>query len=106
MLCAKAFSKRNGSMNSVATPAPYPASAAALALHDSLFVADLHDDQLLWQREIGPQRDGVVPHAVHELADGSIVVAGQQGDPVVGLLAAEGHLVAGRLDLGPGEVVV
>ena len=39
-------------MNSVATPAPYPASAAAQALHDSLFVADLHDDQLLWQRDL------------------------------------------------------
>ena len=39
-------------MNSVATPAPYPASAAAQALHNSLFVADLHDDQLLWQRDL------------------------------------------------------
>lgn len=39
-------------MNSVATSAPYPASAAAQALHNSLFVADLHDDQLLWQRDL------------------------------------------------------
>lgn len=39
-------------MNSVATPAPYPASAAAQVLHNSLFVADLHNDQLLWQRDL------------------------------------------------------
>lgn len=39
-------------MNSVVTHAPYPASAAAQALHNSLFVADLHDDQLLWQRDL------------------------------------------------------
>lgn len=39
-------------MNSVATPAPYPASESATQLHQSLFVADLHDDALLWQRDI------------------------------------------------------
>ncbi|MWV11510.1 peptidase M19 [Pseudomonas sp. R-28-1W-6] len=39
-------------MNSVATPAPYPASEPATQLHQSLFVADLHDDALLWQRDI------------------------------------------------------
>lgn len=39
-------------MNSVATPAPYPASEPATRLHQTLFVADLHDDALLWQRDI------------------------------------------------------
>lgn len=39
-------------MNSVATPAPYPASEPANRLHQTLFVADLHDDALLWQRDI------------------------------------------------------
>lgn len=39
-------------MNSVETPAPYPASQAATRLHDSLFIADLHDDALLWERDL------------------------------------------------------
>lgn len=39
-------------MNSVASPAPYPASDAASKLHQTLFVADLHDDALLWQRDL------------------------------------------------------
>ncbi|MDO8696106.1 MAG: dipeptidase [Pseudomonas sp.] len=39
-------------MNSVASPAPYPASKVAQALHNSLFIADMHDDALLWQRDL------------------------------------------------------
>ncbi|WP_137884978.1 dipeptidase [Pseudomonas sp. 2FE] len=39
-------------LNSVATPAPYPASADAKQLHNSLFIADLHDDALLWERDL------------------------------------------------------
>ncbi|MHA6494163.1 dipeptidase [Pseudomonas borbori] len=39
-------------MNSVEFPAPYPASEPAIQLHDSLFVADLHDDVLLWERDL------------------------------------------------------
>src|SRR3990167_6474948 len=39
-------------MNSVATPAPYPASKVAQALHNSLFIADMHDDALLWQLDL------------------------------------------------------
>ena len=31
--------------------APYAVSAEAQALHDSLFIADLHTDSLLWKRE-------------------------------------------------------
>jgi hypothetical protein len=37
--------------------------------------------QLLWRREIGPERNALGAVAVHELPDGSIVVSGQQGDP-------------------------
>ena len=39
-------------MNSVETPAPYPASEPARQLHNDLFIADLHDDALLWQRDL------------------------------------------------------
>ena len=39
-------------MNSVESPAPYPASAEASKLHDTLFIADLHDDALLWERDL------------------------------------------------------
>jgi membrane dipeptidase len=39
-------------MNSVASPAPYPASAPATQLHQGLFIADLHDDALLWERDL------------------------------------------------------
>ncbi|MBC9251948.1 peptidase M19 [Pseudomonas alcaligenes] len=44
-------------MNTVASPAPYPASEAATQLHQSLFVADLHDDALLWQRDLLERHD-------------------------------------------------
>ncbi|MGQ7959201.1 dipeptidase [Pseudomonas sp. SP16.1] len=39
-------------LNSVASPPPYPASASAQRLHRGLFVADLHDDALLWERDL------------------------------------------------------
>lgn len=39
-------------MNSVASPAPYPASKSANQLHQQLFIADLHDDVLLWERDL------------------------------------------------------
>ena len=38
-------------MNKVLTTTPPSASAEALALHRTLFVADLHADQLLWNRD-------------------------------------------------------
>ncbi len=44
-------------MNTLLNPAPYNASAAAQALHARLFVADLHDDALLWQRDILERHD-------------------------------------------------
>ncbi|MDP2748897.1 dipeptidase [Pseudomonas sp.] len=39
-------------MNSVESPAPYPASEPANQLHQQLFIADLHDDVLLWERDL------------------------------------------------------
>jgi len=39
-------------MNSLIRPAPYPAGAPATGLHNTLFVADLHDDALLWNRDL------------------------------------------------------
>ena len=44
-------------MNSVAAPPPYPASDQATQLHQRLFVADLHDDALLWQRDLLERHD-------------------------------------------------
>ncbi|TAH12577.1 MAG: peptidase M19 [Curvibacter sp.] len=38
--------------NTVALPPPYTAAARATALHNRLFVADLHDDALLWSRDL------------------------------------------------------
>jgi membrane dipeptidase len=38
--------------NPVAVPPPYSASAAAIALHRRLFIADLHADCLLWGRDL------------------------------------------------------
>jgi membrane dipeptidase len=40
------------SMNRVLNPPPYTASAKAKALHQQLFVADLHADSLLWNRNL------------------------------------------------------
>lgn len=42
----------DGRMNTVTHPGPYAAGAAAGAAHQSLFVADLHDDALLWNRDL------------------------------------------------------
>ncbi|EQM67883.1 MULTISPECIES: dipeptidase [Pseudomonas] len=44
-------------MNSVESPAPYVASEAANKLHEKLFIADLHDDALLWQRDLLERHD-------------------------------------------------
>jgi len=38
--------------NPVVVPPPYTVSVAASALHQSLFVADLHADSLLWDRDL------------------------------------------------------
>lgn len=39
-------------MNSVESPAPYPTNEPAKQLHQQLFIADLHDDVLLWERDL------------------------------------------------------
>lgn len=39
-------------MNPIALVPPYTASEKAKALHEKLFVADLHDDALLWSRDL------------------------------------------------------
>lgn len=39
-------------MNGVALAPPYNASERAKALHQKLFIADLHDDALLWSRDL------------------------------------------------------
>ena len=42
--------KVDSEMNPVIAHNPYPVSAAAQALHDELWIADLHTDSLLWRR--------------------------------------------------------
>src|SRR5690606_37691051 len=44
-------------MNSVANAPPYAAGDEAQQLHRRLFVADLHDDALLWQRDLLERHD-------------------------------------------------
>ena len=44
--------KLDASMNPVAPHDPYPVSDAARALHDQLYIADLHADSLLWKRDM------------------------------------------------------
>jgi len=43
--------KTDADMNQVRAHAPYPVSDKAQALHDRLYVADLHADNLLWRRD-------------------------------------------------------
>ncbi len=42
----------DGQMNTVVRPGPYVAGATAQDLHKTLFVADMHDDALLWNRDL------------------------------------------------------
>jgi membrane dipeptidase len=44
-------------MNGVAAPPPYAASERARALHERLFVADLHGDTMLWDRSLQSRHD-------------------------------------------------
>ena len=46
-----------GSQNKTLAHSPYAISAAAAALHETLFVADLHADSLLWQRNLIERSD-------------------------------------------------
>jgi len=49
--------QKDAQMNAVVRPAPYIVSNQAQALHDSLRVADLHADTLLWARNPAKQHD-------------------------------------------------
>ncbi|SDL74632.1 dipeptidase [Pseudomonas indica] len=44
-------------LNSVENTPPYPASAAARQVHQRLFIADLHNDALLWERDLLQRRN-------------------------------------------------
>ena len=44
--------KLDAQMNPVAPHEPYPVGEAARKLHDTLYVADLHADSLLWKRDM------------------------------------------------------
>ncbi len=47
----------DGGMNRVALAPPYQPSERARALHARLFIADLHDDALLWSRDLLRRHD-------------------------------------------------
>ncbi len=49
--------KMGGDLNPVLSHAPYPVSEEAKALHETLYVADLHADSLLWKRDIQKRKD-------------------------------------------------
>lgn len=50
--CADLSTLTDQRMNSVVLRAPYAVRNDAQALHDRLFIADLHDDALLWSRDL------------------------------------------------------
>ncbi|HEY8350973.1 MAG TPA: peptidase M19, partial [Sphingomonadales bacterium] len=47
----------DGAMNPVAPHAPYEIPEDARDLHETLFVADLHADSLLWNRDLLRRND-------------------------------------------------
>jgi len=49
--------KVEASMNPVLDHEPYAISERAQALHDSLFIADLHTESLLWNRNLAKEAD-------------------------------------------------
>jgi membrane dipeptidase len=60
-------------LNGVGSPPPYAASAAARALHQTLVVADLHADPLLWGRDLVER--GKRGHVdIPRLAEGNIAL--------------------------------
>lgn len=62
-------------MNAVLNPAPYQASAEAVALHKTLPVADMHADSLLWGRDLN-QRSSWGHVDVPRLLEGHVVLQG------------------------------
>jgi len=63
----------DGRMNTVTHAAPYAASESARATHQALFVADLHDDALLWNRDL-LQRYGRGHTGLPRLLDGHVAL--------------------------------
>ena len=61
------------SMNRTIPHAPYPVSARAAELHDSLFIADLHNDALLWNRDLR-ERSAVGHSDLPRLRDGNVAL--------------------------------
>lgn len=61
------------SQNKVLAKPPYPASAAANALHKQLTIVDLHADSLLWGRDL-LDRDKVGQVDIPRLADGNVAL--------------------------------
>lgn len=59
--------------NGVASPPPYVASPEAQGLHDSLFVADLHCDALMWCRNL-LERDTRGHVDVPRMLDGNVAI--------------------------------
>ncbi len=49
--------RADSDLNQVVDHSPYPVSARAQALHDSLVVGDWHADTMLWSRNIGKEND-------------------------------------------------
>lgn len=61
------------SMNVVIPHAPYPISSEARKLHDSLFIADLHSDTLLWRRN--PAKASSIGHMdLPRLREGNVAL--------------------------------
>jgi microsomal dipeptidase-like Zn-dependent dipeptidase len=59
--------------NVVIAHEPYTVSPAAQALHESLFVADLHSDSLLWKRDLR-ERSPIGQMDLPRLADGNVAL--------------------------------
>lgn len=61
------------SMNTVLPHAPYVISDRARELHESLFIADLHSDSLLWKRDLG-RRSKVGHMDLPRLREGNVAL--------------------------------
>jgi membrane dipeptidase len=60
-------------INKTTVPPPYTVSPAARALHDRLFVADMHADPLFWDRDL-LKRDSLGHIDVPRLVDGGVAL--------------------------------
>ena len=94
----------DGRMNTVIHTAPYTASESARAAHQALFVADLHDDALLWNRDLLQRYDRdsqgrlIVVQSRQDLV-GFISAWSKDNQRVAAILATEGlHPLEGKLE--------